>query len=139
MSDDTTDLDDEVDGNAADVEDDDLDDDEVDEHNLVDDGDYDDDDDDEDDGNSADEGNRLPAASAVAVLEYLARAVVSDPDGVEVDVEQTGRGVTLAVHVSDGDLGRVIGRRGRVANAIRTIVRAAAVNDGTEVDVDFRD
>jgi hypothetical protein len=145
VSDDTTDLDDEideVDGNVADEADhEDIDDDdEVDEHNLVDDGDYDDDDDDDEDGgNTADEGNRLPAASAVAVLEYLARAVVSDPDGVEVDVEQTGRGVTLAVHVSDGDLGRVIGRRGRVANAIRTIVRAAAVNDGTEVDVDFRD
>lgn len=143
MSDDTTDLDDEideVDGNVADDADHDIDDDdEVDEHNLVDDGDYDDDDDDDGDDGNADDGNRLPAASAVAVLEYLARAVVADPDGVEVDVEQTGRGVTLAVHVSDGDLGRVIGRRGRVANAIRTIVRAAAVNDGTEVDVDFRD
>ena len=41
--------------------------------------------------------------------------------------------------VADGDMGRVIGRRGRVANAIRTIVRAAAVNDETEIDVDFVD
>jgi uncharacterized protein len=130
----------------ADVEDvddeldDDLDeDDEVDEHNKVDDADRDDDDDDDDDYDDGDDGNRLPAASARAVLEYLARAVVSDPDGVEIDVEQGNRGITLAVHVSDGDLGRVIGRRGRVANAIRTIVRAAAVRDEVEVDVDFRD
>ena len=41
--------------------------------------------------------------------------------------------------VADGDMGRVIGRRGRVANAIRTIVRAAAVRDETEIDVDFVD
>lgn len=93
----------------------------------------------DDDGPDDVDGNQLPAASARAVLEYLARAVVSDPDGVEIDVEESGRGVTLAVHVSDGDLGRVIGRRGRVANAIRTLVRAAATKDGVEVDVDFRD
>jgi hypothetical protein len=97
------------------------------------------DDEEEEDDDESDEGNRVPAASAQAVLDYLARAVVSDPDGVEIDVEQGNRGITLAVRVSDGDLGRVIGRRGRVANAIRTIVRAAAVNDGVEVDVDFRD
>lgn len=94
----------------------------------------------DDEGHDDDvDGNQLPGASARAVLEYLARAVVSDPDGVEIDVEESGRGITLAVHVSDGDLGRVIGRRGRVANAIRTLVRAAATKDGVEVDVDFRD
>lgn len=116
--------------------DDELDDDEDEPNgNLVDDDGYDDDEDDDE----PDEGNRVAAASAKAVLDYLARAVVSDPDGVDIEVEQGSRGITLAVRVSDGDLGRVIGRRGRVANAIRTIVRAAAVNDGVEVDVDFRD
>ncbi len=94
---------------------------------------------DDDDGDEVEDGNRVPAASARAVLDYLARAVVSDPDGVQIDVEEGNRGITLAVRVSDGDLGHVIGRRGRVANAIRTVVRAAAVNDGVEVDVDFRD
>jgi len=43
------------------------------------------------------------------------------------------------VTVGDGDMGRVIGKRGRVANAIRTIVRAAAVSDDAEIDVDFVD
>ena len=93
------------------------------------------DDDDEDEGADA---NTLPAANARAVLEYLARAVVDDPDAVEVEVEDgRGRTVSLAVHVADGDMGRVIGKRGRVANSIRTVVRAAASRDGVEVDVEF--
>ena len=93
----------------------------------------------EDDEDDAD-ANTLPAANARAVLEYLARAVVDDPDAVEVDVEDgRGRTVQLAVHVADGDMGRVIGKRGRVANAIRTLVRAAAVRDDVEVDVEFVD
>ena len=87
-----------------------------------------------------DDPNRKPAATATDVLEYLVRNVVDDPDGVEVRVEE-GRGsrIQLDVHVAPGDMGRVIGRRGRVANAIRTVVRAAAVRDGVEVDVEFVD
>ena len=86
--------------------------------------------------------NALPAANAVAVLEYLAKAMVDDPDSVEIDVEEgrpRGRGYTLAVRVAPGDMGRVIGKRGRIAGAIRTVVRAAAVRDGVDVDVDFQD
>ena len=45
----------------------------------------------------------------------------------------------FAVTVAEEDMGRVIGRRGRVANAIRTVVRAAAINDEIEIDVDFVD
>lgn len=105
--------------------------------NRVDDADLDDGDDDEGD-DDVDSANTITAASARSVLEYLARAVVDDPDGVEVEVEE-GRPVTLSVHVSDGDMGRVIGKRGRVANAIRTVVRAAAARDGVEVDVEFVD
>ena len=105
--------------------------------NRVDDADLDDDDDDEGD-DDVDSATTITAASARSVLEYLARAVFDDPDGVEVDVEE-GRPVTLSVHVSDGDMGRVIGKRGRVANAIRTGVRAAAARDGVEVDVEFVD
>lgn len=116
---------------------DDVDDDEAIDPNRVDDADLDGDDDDEVDGN-VNEANTVPAASARAVLEYLARAVVDDPDGVDVEVDE-GHPVTLSVHVSDGDMGRVIGKRGRVANAIRTVVRAAAARDGVEVDVEFVD
>jgi predicted RNA-binding protein YlqC (UPF0109 family) len=103
--------------------------------NRIDDDELDDDDDDDEVGGDA---NTITAASARAVLEFLAKSVVDDPDGVRVEVED-GRPVTLEVHVSEGDMGRVIGKRGRVANAIRTVVRAAAARDGVEVDVEFVD
>ncbi len=83
-------------------------------------------------------GNLVPAATARAVLEYLVESLVDDPDAVEVDVDE-GRTVALRVRVAPDDMGRVIGRRGRTANAIRTVVRAAAARDGVEVDVDFVD
>lgn len=97
--------------------------------------------DDEDvDVNTTDEANSVPAPNARAVLEYLARAVVEDPDAVRVHVDRGRRGATaLNVTVGDGDMGRVIGKRGRVAQSIRAVVRAAAVRDGVEVDVEFVD
>ena len=93
---------------------------------------YDDDDEDEVDG------NRAPAATAQAVLEYVARSLVEDADSVNVEVDEgRGNSVTLRLHVAPGDMGRVIGKRGRVAHAIRTVVRAAASRDGVEPDIDF--
>jgi len=85
------------------------------------------------------DANTIPAANARAVLEYLAKAVVEDPDAVEIDVEEGRRGLALNVRVGPGDMGRVIGKRGRVAQSIRTVVRAAAVKDGVSVDVEFVD
>lgn len=79
------------------------------------------------------------APTAIAVTEYLVRELVDDPDAVTVDAVSGRRGLTLEVAVGPGDMGRVIGRRGRMANAIRTVVRAAASKDGAEVDVDFVD
>ena len=78
------------------------------------------------------------APIAEGVLEYLIRASVEEPDEVRIQASGDER-CTFSVTVADGDMGRVIGRRGRVANAIRTIVRAAAVRDETEIDVDFVD
>ena len=86
----------------------------------------------------ADTGNLVPAASARAVLEYLVESLVDDPESVSVEVDE-GRVIALRVRVAPDDMGRVIGRRGRIANAIRTVVRAAAARDGAEVDVDFVD
>lgn len=86
-----------------------------------------------------DVGNRIPGARATQVLEYLVKALVDDPDAVEVDVDEDRRGLRMQVRVGPGDMGRVIGRRGRLANAVRTVVRAAAVEDGVAVDVDFVD
>ena len=78
------------------------------------------------------------APTAEGVLEYLVKTIVEQPDEVRIETSGDER-CTFSVTVADGDMGRVIGRRGRVANAIRTIVRAAAVNDETEIDVDFVD
>jgi uncharacterized protein len=131
--DDLVDDDGPLDDEDDDLEDDDLD---ADEDDLVADDDDDLAEDDEDDG---EDPNRVAAATATNVLEYLVKAVVDDADAVDIEVEEGRRGVSLRVHVAPDDMGRVIGKRGRIANAIRTVVRAAAVKDGTEVDVDFVD
>ena len=84
-------------------------------------------------------GGGTSPETAVAVLEYLAKALVADPDGVRVEADDRD-GLTLNVYVADGDMGRVIGKRGRVANAIRSIGRAAAAKDGeTGVAIEFVD
>ena len=86
-----------------------------------------------------DAGNRIEGATPRAVLEYLARSIVDEPDAVVIDVEEGGRALTLRLHVAPGDMGKVIGKRGRVAQAIRTIVRAAGARDEMAVDVDIVD
>lgn len=86
-----------------------------------------------------DDGNRAPAPTATAVLRHIVRSIVDQPDDVTVDATE-GRGrVRLDVRVGPGDLGRVIGRRGRTAQSIRTVVRAAATRDETDVDIEFLD
>jgi predicted RNA-binding protein YlqC (UPF0109 family) len=86
-----------------------------------------------------DDGNLIEGGTARAVLEYIAREVASDPDGVVVEADESGRTLRLRVHVAPDDMGRMIGRRGRVAQAIRTLVRVAGSRDGTETNVDFVD
>ncbi len=72
------------------------------------------------------------------LVEYLVRALVDDPDAVRVDEIEADGATVLEVHVGDGDLGRVIGREGRVANAIRTVAKAAATaQDGGRVMVEI--
>jgi uncharacterized protein len=60
------------------------------------------------------------------LVEFLVRALVSDPESVRVSEIDEDDGTVLEVRVADDDLGRVIGREGRVANAIRTIAKASA-------------
>ena len=81
----------------------------------------------------------MAVPTAQAVLEYLVRQIVDDPDAVQVEVDESGRRPSLNVHVAPGDMGRVIGKRGRVAQSIRTVVRGAAARDGGEIDVEFVD
>lgn len=84
--------------------------------------------------------NTLEAPVATAVLTHIVRSIVDDADAVVVE-SMPGKGdkVKLEVRVGPGDLGRVIGRRGRTAHSIRTVVRAAAANDNVELDIDFVD
>jgi len=83
--------------------------------------------------------NATPAPIAEAVLAHVVRSIVDDPEAVRVDASHAKGRVKLEVQVGPGDLGRVIGRRGRTAQSIRTVVRAAATRDEVEVDVDFVD
>ncbi|MGA1051857.1 MAG: KH domain-containing protein [Ilumatobacteraceae bacterium] len=79
------------------------------------------------------------APTAVAVLTPIVKSIVDRPDEVVVD-EVVGEGKhRLDVRVGEGDLGRVIGRRGRTAASIRTVTRAAASKDGVELDIEFLD
>jgi len=96
------------------------------------------DDDDADDAGDADP-NAVSAPNARTVLEYLVKSVVEDPDAVQISVSEGRRATSLDVRVGDGDMGRVIGKRGRIAQSIRTVVRAAAVKDGVAVDIEFVD
>ena len=97
-------------------------------------------DDDEVDDDEIDDGNRVIGAASRNVLDYLARAVVEDPDAVMIEVEEGRRNqLSLRLHVSQDDMGRVIGRRGRVAQAIRTVVRAAGAGEGVDAQVDIVD
>jgi hypothetical protein len=86
-----------------------------------------------------DDVNRLPGGRARAVLTYLARQIVDDPEGVTVEASEDGSGVRLELFVAPEDMGKVIGRKGRVAQAIRAIVRAAAAQEGVHVVVDIVD
>jgi predicted RNA-binding protein YlqC (UPF0109 family) len=85
--------------------------------------------------------NRAPGGTASAVLTYLARHIVDEPDAVGVEMTGGGGGqpLRLLLQVAPGDVGRVIGRRGRTAQAIRAVTRAAAARDGEEVFVDIAD
>ena len=73
------------------------------------------------------------------LLEFLTRALVEDPDAVEVEEFEEDGDLVYEISVAEGDLGRVIGKGGRIANAIRTIAKAAAVRIDRRVIVDILD
>ena len=73
------------------------------------------------------------------LLEFLVKALVEDPEAVEVEELEEDGDLVYEITVAEGDLGRVIGKGGRVANAIRTIAKAAAVRIDRRVIVDILD
>jgi predicted RNA-binding protein YlqC (UPF0109 family) len=81
----------------------------------------------------------MSSEAAQAVCEYVVKQIVDDPDSVNVQLSDRDGGYRLDVTVGDGDMGRVIGKRGRVASAIRTVVRAAGHEEDISIDVEFVD
>ncbi|MDX6447584.1 MAG: uncharacterized protein QOK13_1619 [Gaiellaceae bacterium] len=75
----------------------------------------------------------------VELLEYLARQLVDEPDAVRVEEIDDGEDLVLRLHVAEDDVGKVIGRQGRIARALRTVVRAAAVREQRRVLVEIAD
>ncbi|HEX6117414.1 MAG TPA: KH domain-containing protein [Solirubrobacterales bacterium] len=73
------------------------------------------------------------------LVEYLTRALVDDPDAVTVEEVEEDGDIVLEITVAEEDVGRVIGRGGRIANAIRTIAKAAAVREDRRVIVEILD
>ncbi|HEY2716734.1 MAG TPA: KH domain-containing protein [Solirubrobacterales bacterium] len=77
--------------------------------------------------------------SITELLEFLVKALVEEPGEVEIEELEEDGDLVYEISVADGDLGRVIGKGGRVANAIRTIAKAAAVRIDRRVIVDILD
>ena len=73
------------------------------------------------------------------LLAYLARELVDDPVAVRVEEEERDDALVLVLHVAPDDVGKVIGRQGRIARALRTLVRASSARDGRRVLVEIAD
>lgn len=73
-----------------------------------------------------------------ALIEYIARSLVDDPMEVRVREDQRRGEILLELEVAQGDMGRVIGRSGRVASAMRALLRVAAVRRGVRANLDIR-
>lgn len=71
------------------------------------------------------------------LVEYMARSLVDDPESVRVDEEWRGDRVILHLEVAETDKGKVIGKQGRIANAMRTLLKVAAARDDARASLDI--
>jgi len=71
------------------------------------------------------------------LVEFIAKSIVDAPDEVKIEEETTEEGLTLKLQVADEDKGRVIGKQGRIAEAIRTLLRVKAARAGTKVRLEI--
>ncbi len=71
------------------------------------------------------------------LVEFIAKSIVNAPDDVVVTEEETEEGITLKLQVADDDKGRVIGKQGRIAEAIRSLIRVKAAKAGTRVNLEI--
>ena len=71
------------------------------------------------------------------LVEVIAKSLVEHPEAVSVDERQEDGQTVLELHVAEDDMGKVIGRQGRIAKAMRTVVKAAATRENTKVTVEI--
>lgn len=71
------------------------------------------------------------------LVEYIARSLVDDPEAVRVKEIRTNQGLLLELRVARSDMGRVIGKEGRVANAMRAVLRVPAIRSGKQVSLEI--
>jgi predicted RNA-binding protein YlqC (UPF0109 family) len=71
------------------------------------------------------------------LVEYIAKSIVNEPDAVNVDEEESEEGITLKLHVADDDKGRIIGKQGQIAQAMRTLLRVKAAKASTRVRLEI--
>jgi hypothetical protein len=86
-----------------------------------------------------DAGNRISGGTPLAVVTYLVNSIAGEPDSVVINTEERSGSIRFRIHVAPDDMGRIIGRRGRVVQAIRTVVAAAGARDGVQTNVDIAD
>lgn len=75
--------------------------------------------------------------AAKDLVEYVAKALVDNPDAVKVEIVRDPEGTVLELHVAEDDMGKVIGRNGSVAKALRTLLKVTSARDGEPVSLEI--
>jgi predicted RNA-binding protein YlqC (UPF0109 family) len=75
--------------------------------------------------------------SAESLVEYVAKSLVDEPDAVSVKVIDDSEGRVIELHVAEGDMGKVIGRNGSVAKALRTLLKVVAAREGDSISLEI--
>lgn len=75
--------------------------------------------------------------TAESLVEYIARSLVDDPDAVSVKIIDDQEGRVIELHVAEDDMGKVIGRNGSVAKALRTLLKVVAAREGESVSLEI--
>jgi predicted RNA-binding protein YlqC (UPF0109 family) len=75
--------------------------------------------------------------SASELVEFVAKSLVDDPDAVSVEVQREGGGTVIELHVAEDDMGKVIGRNGSVAKALRTLLKVVSTREGEPISLEI--
>ena len=79
----------------------------------------------------------MTEASITELIEYMAKALVENPDQVAVSASEKDGAVEISLKVAEGDMGKVIGKQGRIAKALRSVLRAAAAKEGKKYSLEI--